>query len=367
MTTLRELVDNNLNLLRKGDEVQFGFKALIHDHEGEENEGSQIPMDMEIQALLEQLTKVKHNERNLLTYELFLERVLTSSTTEEALPTPSELAQSEFLLREEKVKLRSIKGKRAKVQEELAKAAEKIDAFSSSRDRARTEFQCDLENADAAAKLEVVKNAIESGDMAEMEKLIANIDSYDAKACEMILREVALQHSQNEKEAKEESEKADALQGAAAKLEKDVSELERSTTELQATISQNDKENSTHAAMRHECAMQEQLTEMLAALSGVRVTEVRTNGMTFKLNANVFAGPRSSGDRSVETHTLEIEFGSNEVGDTVIAFMHLEPGDVTVSDIREELGMSLYTGIGKVCERLRAGLSRFTEVVPATP
>lgn len=368
MAALQELMDENFQLLSKDDELEFGYKSMVLSSESEENgENSSIPMDMQIQAVQEQLAKVKHNERNLLTYELFLQRVLESKTLEDALPTSAELAQNDVLLAQEKVKLRAIKAARAEAEKDLAEAAKKLGESSSARNRVRSEFKDEVERAKAAVKVEVVKNVLKSGDKAEMEKLVANIDSYDANACELILRELAIQKSQCEKEAKEQANKTEEIELRAKTLEKEVSELEQSTKAMQATISENDKENSSHAAMRHECAMQEQLTEMLAALTGVRVSEVRSNGLTFMLNANVFTGKRESPPQSSHTHTLEVEFGSNEIGETVIAFMHLDPPDAEVSDIREELGMSLYTGVGKVCQRLRSRLCGFTERVPETP
>lgn len=366
MTTLQELIDAESSFLRTEEETDLDDQSTPDKELDSDNED--VPAALLIQAVMEQLAKVKDHERTLLTKQLFFERILSSDTVEDTIPSHSEFVKMDLLLGAEKKKLRSIKAARAQAEKDLASAASELDTATVQKEQARAELEDAVRSAKATANLELVKQTIAAGNESDFKNLISNIDTCDSEACSLILEELSLQRAQLEKEAMAADRDGTALKAEAGALEKEVSELKSSTKALQEKISGGDNEESGLAGLRHECAMQEQLGDMLHVLTGVRVSEVREHGMTFQLNARAFSLPQESPTpESLKTHTLEIEVCTNDVGETIVAFMHLDPPDVNVSDLREDLDMSLYDGVGKVCERLRIKLLNLGNEVPETP
>lgn len=348
MAALDEVIATNEEALQAEDNKKLWFDDLGLD---EKTKIGDIPIDFEIQAALEHLKRLKFQNIGLRTKELFLQRVLDSKSVEDTFPTPQELAKLELALGKEKTKLRSIKAARAAAEKSLEDAASNIDRVAGERDMARAEIDRTISNVKAASRLEVVKTAVESGHESALEKLVRDVDELDSACCQHVTRELRKQKRTIEKEASVQSNRSEALRVEVEELEKEVSEMERESTSLQAQISKGDKENKNAEELRREWTLQEELAELLSALVGIRITDVRENGMTIEIHSSVCAKQPSTAKSSSPTHTLDIEFGLNELGDTIVAYMHLNPGDVNVSDIVEDMNLSLEKGVQKVFSR----------------
>lgn len=348
MAALSELIATNEEALRAEDNKKLWFDDLGLE---EESKIGDIPIDFEIQATLEHLKRLKFQNIGLRTKELFLQRVLDSKSVEDTFPTPQDVAKLELSLGREKTKLRSIKAARAAAEKSLEDAASNIDRVAGERDMARAEIDRTISNIKATSRLEVVKTALESGHENALEKLVRDVDELDAACCQHVTHELRKQKRTIEKEARARSNRSETLRAEVEELEKEVSEMEHESTSLQAQISKGDKENKNAEELRREWTLQEELAELLSALVGIRIRDVRENGMTIDINSSVFAKPTSVAKSPTATHTLDIEFGSNELGETVVAYIHLSPGDVHVSDIVEDMNLSLEKGVQKVFSR----------------
>lgn len=350
MATLTEIVAAREDALRTEDEKKLWSDDLhAHTQDGKTDD---IPIDYEIQATLDHLKRLKFQNIGLRTKELFLQKVLDSTSVDNTFPTTQELAKLELSLGREKTKLRSIKAERADSEKRLEEAATNVSDAIAERDSARSEIETVIRNAKAASQLEDVKKALESGQDDALERLIGEIDQLDAACCEHIVTALRKQKEELEREANEQSRRSDNLREEVEALEAQVSHMERESEALQAQISKNDKQDEDSEKLRSEWKLQGELAELLSALVGVRIVSDRDNGMTVEINDSVFAMPLPGSTRqSQPTHTLDIEFGINSVGETIIAHMRLSPSDVDVTDIVEDMNLSLEKGMQKLFSR----------------
>lgn len=350
MTNLETFIQNYSNSLANQDAKRLPFNQLeLHTDSGSFDD---VPADADIQATMERLKMMKIKQIELCTKEMFLRRVLKARTLDDAIPSAQEVAQLDLSLGKEKSKLRAIKASRATAEKSLADIARTIDSATASRERVRSEALQTLHKARAASRMQHVKYVLETGNDQDLDMLVRDVDGLDLMCCQLILRELRSQKGDLEKEASSQSTRSENLRREVNALGKDVEQMEAKRISLQEEIAEKGRNDSAMAEVRQRWTMMEKLEEVISALLGFRIIDIRDNAITLGINASVFA---KKGDMSASTteitHTLDVEFDTNELGDVVIAHMLLDPPDLLVSDLVRDLNLSMERGIQIVFSR----------------
>lgn len=359
MACLETLIQNYSEGLAKEDEKRLPFKQLELHADLDNPDG--IPADADIQATMERLKMMKIKQIELCTKEMFLRRVLEARTLDEAIPSAQEVAQLDLSLGKEKSKLRAIKSSRAAAEKNLAEVARVIDSATASRNHVRSEAFQILQKAKAASRLQYVKGVLEASDGRSLDMLVRDVDNLDLMCCYHILDKLRSQKRELEKIANGQSARTDGLLRDVDVLDKDVRQLEAQQVSLQAKIAEKGKGDSAVATLQQRWAMMEKLEDIISALVGFRIINIRDSAITLGIKASVFAKRDNVSASTAEiTHTLDVEFSTNELGDIVVAHMFLDPPDVFVSDLVKDLDLTMERGIQIV-------FSRFMRFYEATP
>lgn len=319
----------------------------------EKDSPDEVRIDYEIQATLSQLKELKFQNIGLRTKELFLQRILEAKSVEDTFPSPQEAARLELRLGREKTKLRSIKAARAAAEKRLDEAVVDTGKVLAERDTARAEVEKTLADVKAQSRLDIVKAALSTGRVEDLEKVVNDVEQLDATCCECVAEELNRQTSELEEESARQAGRAQEIQARKESLEKEIAAMESRTEKLKAQISSKDEKDENAEKLRREWKVQEELGHLLSTLLGIRIASERDNGMTLEINDSVFAKPsRGVAMPRSATHKLDIEFNSNTMGETIVSHMHLTPADVDISDIDTDMNLSLQKAVQLLFSRL---------------
>lgn len=313
-------------------------------------------IDVEVEAAFHELRLVKEERVMLRTKRLVMEAILSASSLDD-LPSPQQTARAEVAVEQAKSKLRKAKQARRNAEKELAASVQSFAKSRVEQQQAYDALDQKIRRANAAYNAFEVKEILERRDMGKIEEIVNDIDSYDAACCDDIVAILQEETERVGRMAKDKSEVVDRLGKEVEELQRDVVSLKNSSEDHKSKIAENDRQMVGAAEIRHECNMQDQLEEILSSLSGVKVSDVRANGLSFDINAPLFVKRFEGSSRKQPSHILDVEFeDEGDLGMSTILEMAIRPPDVTVNDLCKDSSISLTTAVRSVCMRLTSFL-----------
>lgn len=341
------LIDDHEQALSEIQEPNPSFKQLAA------HPPSDPSTDLKMQDSFQGLRYLKAKYVQLRTKNIFMDTIRNTKSVND-MTTPAEAGRTEVSLKTSKTELRKIKKARKEAQEENARNITDLKQASENRETVKKELERRLRQARAAANGNDVRAILGSRNIAKIESLVDHVDDLDANACYDLISLLREEKLYMERDASQKSAHVNQIRKEVEQLKIGVPVQEADNEKMREQIAENDRNNPEAATLRHECMLQEQLEGVKSSLTGLRVVDVRENGMSFQLNIRLFASCKESGDRQEGIHILDVEFeDEGKTEKPMIAQMALRPPDVSVNDIcRKDPNVSLKCAVRTICNRL---------------
>lgn len=355
MEALDQIVREQEQIIREKNEFHLNFNKFLSANPPQPES---LHIDLQIQSAVEELRRLKAEYIEVRTQELFVKTLLTAKSLDD-LPTSQETGRAEVALQEKKRELRKIKAERAKAESELTETVEQLGHTVQEFNRGRDEAKLRLRQARIASRSAHVRKLIQSRDVTQIESLVDHIDELDASCCQDIINILREERALVERQAIEESSAVENLRREVEELESDVQDLGIESNRLEQIITAEDSRNPKLAKLRHECMLQKELEKMLSSLTGVRVSEIHENGISFFFNANALLPSNGGTERNDVTHTIKIELLEDRGGESNVSSVSISPEDISVADVcNGNTAVSLCIVMQTICSRLLAFASQ---------
>lgn len=301
-----------------------------------------LSADKDIQACFEEIRTLKSQLTPLEAYSKFIARILTENPIDK-LATPKEAAIADTALCKEKQTLRAIKKERADMDANLPAIVEQVVASSRKRDAQSSRLERQLRASKAAMHAGEVNSAIKSQNITALERLIDVIDEVDEEHCEKIIALMQNLKAEDEYIASQRYATVDSLRNQVSERKTTLDLLQRKAADLDIHIEQINRTVPGASECRNECELSQMLMNCIFALGGVRVKQMREDGMKIAIDATIFGSSDMKHRWGTEhirvTHVLDIKIDPMEVDDgsgcdLYVQDVTLDPPDVAVSDLK---------------------------------
>lgn len=303
----------------------------------------ELPLEREELACFEEIRGLKLQLAPSKSYSNFISEILTEKPVDQ-LSTPKEAAIADNILSKEKQTLRSIKRNRAEANSRLSPIIEELCAAGRRQDCLVDRLRQQLLASKVSIHANEVDTAIVSENIQMLESLVGVIDEVDRESCEKIIAFVRQVTATNEREASQLNTRVDALRRqlnqkcmTTEQRKKKEEDLERRKEHIAHTVP-----GALQANIKG--ALEERLSMVLFACSGVTVESIHENGIQIAIDSTIFSYGdnilRWRSDHSRKTYMLDIEFDFDDASDDMTRGLHvrkvtLSPPDVPVSDLKK--------------------------------
>lgn len=317
-----------------------------------------VPVEMHVHAATALLQNLKLQLVALRTKELFLTRVAAAQVVNAAFPTSQQLAEKELALGKAKTDLRATKAAVRDAERILVPTAVDVAISAADRDQTKHQLLHDMDAVTAALHLQRVDRVLDSGDSAELHRLVEGVDELGGMTCRTILGTMQKRRDALREHVDERTKHMEVQSSTAAHARDGLQTAKDNLARLNAEVEKNERVHAGAGAVRHECMMQEQLGEAMSALTGVRVVHAQENRAVFHINARIFKRGgfqrECSNERLPPTRTLELKLTSR-LNDILVSGVSLDPWDVELSpaDTWKDEPVPLLAAIRFVCACLR--------------
>lgn len=323
-----------------------------------------IPVDVQIQAELDDLRHLKYELNALRTKKIFLQKLRDARDVQD-LPTAQQAVSAEIALQKMKSELRKTKAERASLERRFENAvsewgdasAQHIHACRSLNDRIHS-YRADVytENVERQIKLGDWESVFRSfGDTQEVDRL-------QLPHCRTLINLLKKEKLKLQTQSGQNQPQLEQLHQHVRQLENSVNMLKEKLRMLNHRLQKQERLDPAFSKLRHEYELQKQLQQILPSLTGVRVADVRVNGVCFEINAMLFLPFVDGTKRDQKTHSLIVKVDENgDTADNVVG-LSLIPADVPVDDLfGKDENMSLRFVVQTVCARLAQFMARTSQ------
>lgn len=344
MAQVTESLEADQKLLEQAINVPLNCSKFLPQGPDKRKPSEEVPCELRIQAAFDRLKRIKAQHIAVRTHKIFLSHLASGRPVEE-IATAQATGLAEATLRSAKQTLRTVKASRMDATRRLAEAASSLGAQIDSRDAEAVSVEALLRRARCAARAGQVAEALESRDLRQIEALVDHIDEVDGPACEDLVFALREEKELANRLATQSRERVDVLRSEVDALREEVSTMEKASSELQEKIAGTEEEVKGAAQMKKECMFQENLEGVMASLGGVRIIDIRSNGMSFEICAHLVQPYVAGDDRSKATHVLDVQMDDSALTGEVT----LDPPEVEVTDLQ---GKALPWVLRNICSRL---------------
>lgn len=343
--TLLHAIDN---LPETSDEGLYFADILSKYNASRPEGGPKVPVKLEYDSRIDQLSRLKDAYVSLRAEELFLEKLAAASAADgDALPCPTkpDLAAAEVAFEMEKAALKKVKLDRAEGARRLEDHCRAVGAVAVESEDAKRALKKGVRDARTGNRLRKIMAVLKNGEEDAVRELVAGVDQHDAKECEVILSHVFNGLEDKERALAEAEAGVSRLQSAIDRSVKAQSELNTRLSDYRAQIEQNEGRNADAPRLRELCAMNEKVYELLAALTRMKSSAMYDGGACLEVAIDRPVEPLEGREHGLRQSSVSIMYkvdvALGEGHDSLVTKLRLSPEpnvnmDCIVSDERPQ-------------------------------
>ncbi|PXF40935.1 hypothetical protein BWQ96_09330 [Gracilariopsis chorda] len=351
-------VDHFSEQLAKNQNPSTRHKQLIAGRTLEKNA---IPVDIQIQAELDDLRHLKYELNAFRTKRIFLQNLRDARDVQD-LPTAQQAVSAEIKLQKMKSELRKTKAERSALERRFENAVRDLGEASADHLHACQSMKHRIHLYRADTYTDNVEKQIKLGDWESVFRSfddIEEVDSLQVPHCRTLINLLRKEKLKFEAQSDHNKPQLQQIHQHVRHLENNVDMLKEKQHALNQRIHKFEHSDPAFSKLRHEYELQKQLQHILPSITGVRVADVRVNGVCFEINAMLFVPFVDGTKRDQKTHSLIVKVDENCDTANNVVELCLTPADVRVDDLfgRDE-NMSLRFVVQTVCARLAEFMAR---------
>lgn len=292
-------------------------------------------VDLTIQAELDHLRNLKSQLKVLRTKQIFLTNLRDASSVAD-LPSRQQAIAAEVSLQQKKSDLRKTKAARASAEKRLEKALQTYAMARNEHRRAFQPIQTKINHIAATFLSKEITEKIRTGDWHSVESILEDpnqVDKLQKHHCDQLKHILTEQRRTMEAEAKVKNADGAKLRKYVQNLQARVDSHKKIKQDYSDMISKQERKEPKLLALRHENELQKMLAQIMPSLTGIAVGEVRANGISFNINATLFAPYVEIPNRAQPTHVLIVKFDDQSENRTSLLELILSPPDVNLDDL----------------------------------
>ncbi|CAN8069439.1 unnamed protein product [Agarophyton chilense] len=326
------------------------YQEVIEIHRLDENH---LPVDNQIQTALEELRCLKYQLTALSGKEIFL-RKLRDARSIEDLPSAQDAVAAEITIQKKKSALRKQKAARAAAETRFEKAIKDTCFVEKELQNARQLAQNHFKRIKSTNYTNRLAEKIREGDWESVVRSfddITEVDKLEGSHCGELSAILTQERLKLETQANEGNTEVTDIQKRLHRVEQNIQMWTSDIQSVRRSLAEQERRDRNYGALLHEYELQNQFSQILPSITGVRITEARTNSISFEINGALFLPSDAKVDRSQVTHTLVIKRAERE--GRAHMELSLSPADVEVSDLVDgQKNIMLSVVVKEVCARI---------------
>lgn len=327
--TLERVLNENLS-------IDWYHSTLIPENVSSQTSSKQFTIENDIQSAFEEIRYLKNQIIASNSHHLFLENTINDKILS---TTAKQTGQEEYILTESKTKLRALKRKREQEDKDIEILSQQLQQANEKHENLKTTIKQHIR----LIKTKEIQNHISSklldgngnDNINIIEDLVKNnLDQINENDCNKLINIIENEYLNINKNIKVSNENIEGLKHYIHDENVKIEYMKKDHNNLQKNL--NHLQQHNNGEIMQNILQEKVLSKYIQQLTGLKIKDVRADGMSLVINAGIFSSVTPSYIKSKFSHILDVVFdnrGNNCENDSLTINDHDNTGETTSNDL----------------------------------